>query len=67
MTKKDYIRAANIVQGIKSGEHAPMLAWQAREAFVVLFAENPRFDAAKFRKACGPIPYLWISGESLVY
>lgn len=54
MTKKDYIRAAKIVSGIKTGPLAPLCAWQTREAFVVLFAgDNPRFDENKFRDACG--------------
>jgi len=56
MTKKDYVRAAAIVQGIKTGTLAPLCAWQAREAFVCLFAgDNPRFDVDRFRDACGPI------------
>lgn len=53
MTKKDYIRAASIVNRIQTGKTAPLLAWQVRESFVELFAgDNPRFDADKFRKAC---------------
>ncbi len=67
MTKKDYIRAAAIVSGIKTGPNAPLCAWQAREAFVVLFAENPRFDAPKFRAACGPIAEQWLPGNTLLY
>lgn len=57
MIKKDYIKAAGIVSGIKTGVNAPLCAWQVREAFVVFFAgDNPRFDADKFREACGEIP-----------
>ena len=60
MTRKDYIRAAAIVSGIGTGKHAPMLAWQTREAFVTLFAgDNPRFDADRFREACGPVAKLY--------
>ena len=67
MTKKHYIRAANIVLGVKTGTNAPMLAWQTREAFVILFSENPRFDVAKFRAACGPIAESYLAGNSLAY
>lgn len=55
-TRKDYVRAANIVAGIKTGPHAPLCAWQAREAFVQFFSgDNPQFDVNKFREACGEI------------
>lgn len=49
-TKKDFERAAKIVRGLSR----PSYAWTVREAFVVFFAsENPRFDADRFRGACG--------------
>lgn len=52
MTKKDYTRAAKIVDGISEASHA----WTVRESFVILFAgDNPRFDADRFREACGKV------------
>lgn len=60
MTSKDYIRAASIVSRVKTGSNAPLLAWQVRESFVELFAgDNPRFNADKFREACGPVANLY--------
>lgn len=53
MTKKDYERAARIVQ------ETPSTAIDARYyvegAFVLLFRDdNPLFDEARFRRACVP-------------
>ena len=58
MTKKDYERAATIVQFMRSGLHTPnqeVIALGAEHAFVELFTgDNPRFDEARFRAACIP-------------
>lgn len=56
MTKKDYIKAANIVQAIQTGKNKALCAWQVREAFVVFFSgDNPKFNTERFRIACGEI------------
>ena len=55
MAQKDYERAARIVLGIKTGVHAPLCAWQTREAFVGFFAGRAEFDADTFREMCGDI------------
>ena len=53
MTKKDYERAATMVQrerGIKSAERACLISF-----LVEFFAsDNFRFDAQRFRRACEP-------------
>lgn len=57
-TRKDYIRASVIVRLVRA-EHAAYPTSPAytanvvRDAFVKFFeADNPRFDAARFRAAC---------------
>lgn len=56
MTKKDYIRAAEIVR--KLPRHAATLrttAMQCENAFVEFFrGDNPSFDEVRFRAACQP-------------
>ena len=49
MSKKDYVRAAEIVfKAAQDGRGEPLAA-----AFVEFFrGDNPRFDAARFRNAC---------------
>ena len=50
MTKKDYIKAAKIVQRRCAEKRAiqPFI-----DSFIELFADdNPRFDREKFEKAC---------------
>lgn len=51
MTKKDYEKAARIVQASMSpGNRGTM-----EQAFAELFRDdNPRFDEARFRRACVP-------------
>ena len=54
MTKKDYIRAAALVQeralDYPEGHCVPK---ELETAFVVFFSgDNPRFDAFRFREAC---------------
>lgn len=67
MTKKDYIRAAEIIRTLAPrgvDVESPIAlgqggrAWVAREAFVTLFAGEvgARFDADRFRAACEPAP-----------
>lgn len=54
MTKKDYERAAKIAQETEVLEgNEP---WAVQQAFVALFKAdgNPRFDEARFRRACVP-------------
>lgn len=54
MTKKDYIKAAEIVRqdSIKNGDIFSKLM---ENSFVKLFREdNPRFDESRFRQACKP-------------
>lgn len=49
-TKKDHIRAANIVAAMYDDFSR---YYAAREAFVTFFeADNPRFDRARFEAAC---------------
>ena len=54
MTKKNYERAATIVQELRArGEN--FQSYATKEAFIKLFADdNPRFDEARFRAACIP-------------
>ena len=50
MTKKDYERAATIVQSYLDLHRAPIT-----NAFIELFErDNPRFDEDRFRAACIP-------------
>ena len=52
MTKKDYIRAAEIVRDI-GNEHGDNAATGARLGFIELFrGDNPRFDTERFNEAC---------------
>ena len=54
MTKKDYERAAKIVQGWATGDFANAIV-HATDAFCALFRDdNPRFDEYRFRAACIP-------------
>lgn len=49
MTKKDYERAAAIVQTIGVDQ------WRFVDCFVEFFkGDNPRFDESRFRFACQP-------------
>ena len=50
-TKKDYIRAAEIVRSCGSGELRAHLC----ESYVFFFQrDNARFDVERFRAACEP-------------
>lgn len=56
MTKKHFIRAAEIVSGFVDPYHAGSMsvATGVANAFVRLFREfNPRFDTDRFLVACG--------------
>jgi hypothetical protein len=65
-SKKDYIRAAKLVQDIHAGRVSDIAtatedsskgtgAYVAREAFVRFFrGEDARFDVIRFRAACEP-------------
>jgi len=51
MTKKDYENAARIVQELTTAVNREAATW----AFVRLFEDDsPRFDEARFRRACEP-------------
>jgi hypothetical protein len=53
MTKKDYIRAAEIVRDVarQRAHHVSTV----RQAFVLFFqGDNPRFDQSRFVDACEP-------------
>ena len=56
MTKKDYIRAANLVKTRLANQkkNSKLLDMSFLEdAFVELFqSDNPRFDERRFRQAC---------------
>jgi len=56
MTKKDYIRAANLVKTRLTNQkkNSKLLDMSFLEdAFVELFqSDNPRFDERRFRQAC---------------
>lgn len=53
MTKKDYIKAAEIV--VEHGKLKNLYAKRAMtDAFITLFQDdNPRFDRVRFLSACG--------------
>jgi hypothetical protein len=52
MTKKDYQKAAEIVQADKE-ENGDIFSKLMEQSFVKLFqADNPRFDEERFRFAC---------------
>lgn len=53
MTKKDYERAARIAQGSPNNT-SPQIREYVVESFVALFRCEPRFDEARFRRACVP-------------
>ena len=57
MTRKDYILAARIVRDMLDGRRpllARMTAQDVADVLVVVFErDNPRFDEARFREACG--------------
>jgi hypothetical protein len=57
MTKKDYIRAAEIVRVFRNyhgpGDMSEGIAVHIEDALVDLFApDNRRFDVDRFREAC---------------
>ena len=53
MTKKDYIKTANILKGFSEEIH-PQVFEDIVEEFAQFFlSDNERFDKAKFEKACG--------------
>lgn len=58
MTKKDYERAASLIQtaaemAVERTEHQVVKVMT--ETFVLFFQDdNPRFDEARFRRACVP-------------
>ncbi len=52
MTKKDYVKAAEIVKQ-DSAQHGDIFSKLMEESFVKLFKQdNPRFDEKRFREAC---------------
>jgi len=56
MTRKDYVRFANLLRDIKPNKKSPCRKeWERLlNDLVVLFKEdNERFDRGKFFKACG--------------
>ena len=57
MTKKHFIRAAEIVNGLlvsTEAAHAHQVARQVADAYIELFsAYNDRFDRQRFLVACG--------------
>lgn len=54
MTKKDYERAATLIQECGDGPGSDGFE-DTLETFVQFFAsDNPRFDEARFRAACVP-------------
>lgn len=56
MTRKDYIEIAKIIKEHKPGAGMPnaseWVMW-VHDMAVMLKADNPRFDADRFKKACG--------------
>lgn len=57
MTRKDYVKTAEILRDIRPDGADPACKryWRMTvEKFVTMFAEdNPNFDAVRFYKACG--------------
>ncbi len=52
MTKKDYIKAAEIVRQ-DAKQNGDVFSKLMEESFVKLFRQdNPRFDEKRFREAC---------------
>ena len=60
MTKKDYDDLAAIIASTKPSHDFPLMLEQWDWTVVVLAAQlkanNPRFDVAKFKAACGYYP-----------
>ena len=52
MTKKDYIKAAEIVRAIKSLHDRTVVMYGMAELFQ---SDNPRFDPDRFKAACDPV------------
>ncbi|HEU5075936.1 MAG TPA: hypothetical protein VFU02_17200 [Polyangiaceae bacterium] len=52
MTKKDYIRAAEIIR--ESGAKGKVLETLISSHVALFKSENPRFDESRFRAACDP-------------
>lgn len=51
LTRKDFQSLAAVIAGLPPGYHTPLLI----EAVIGwCHTQNPRFDEAKFRKACEP-------------
>jgi hypothetical protein len=54
VSKKDYVKAAAIVQAEYTRARHSMNSTYLIAAFIELFEGNPRFDRARFVKACEP-------------
>ena len=55
MTKKDFEALAEVVCFAHSVEGPIPIAWWAHELADVCTKTNPRFDRARFLKACGVV------------
>lgn len=57
MTKKDYVKIAAVLNETRPEKDTPILlaGWRAITGHIadMLAADNPRFDRARFLKACG--------------
>ena len=53
MTRKDYVQTSNILKGFADDIHPQVFEDLVEEFAQFFFADNDRFDKARFEKACG--------------
>jgi len=53
MTRKDYIAVANIFRGYREAMPVDAYSRLINEVAEYMYADNPRFQKAKFIEACG--------------
>jgi hypothetical protein len=53
MTRKDYVKTANILKGFADEIHPQVFEDLVEEFAQYFMADNDRFDKARFETACG--------------